>query len=119
MSTQPCGPDAAGGNGFAVGPQPPSPPSGGGGGSVSITGTETPKSLWQRMTGRLSKGSSGAELRTQNTRSIRNTRREGVMDKEVTPDIFETGTIMVVVTNGPQLSDSQGNAQAPHAPVGT
>ena len=41
------------------------------------------------------------------------------MDKEVTPDIFETGTILVVVTNGPQLSDSQRNAQAPHAPVET
>ena len=40
-STQPCGRDAAGGNVFAGSPQPPSPPSGDGGGSVSITGTET------------------------------------------------------------------------------
>ena len=33
-----------------------------------------------------------------------------VMDMEATPYIFEAG--MVGVTNGPQLSDGQGNAQA-------
>ena len=116
MNVQPVGRGAAG-NVFTGGSQPPPPPPGGASGSVSTTGTEPQKSLWQRMSGRLSKGSSGAELRTQNTRPVRNTRREGVMDMEVTPDIFEAG--MVGVTNGPQLSDGRGNAQAPHAPAET
>ena len=83
-------------------------------GSVFSIGSRT-KDLWSTLTGR-KQGSKEGELRVQNTRPVRNTKREDLMEMEVTPK--EQSISALGVTNGTQLSDGS-IATAPNVPLHT
>jgi len=74
------------------------------------------KSLWSSLWGRFKPGVSDADIRVQNTRPVRNSRREGVADMVVSADEQSANGLGVV--NGTQLSDGSIGT-APHAPLET
>jgi len=74
------------------------------------------KSLWSSLMGRFNPSVSDADIRVQNTRTVRNSRREGVADMVTNSDEQSANGLGVV--NGTQLSDGSIGT-APHVPLGT